>query len=152
MLWKNKPHMHPPLTSSHSHKKEAFPSIITSDLHVLGNIVSDGTVDLSGSVDGNIRCQTLTVRKSGSVKGEITAENAFIYGKVNGLIRAKNVQLFADCHIEGIVMHESLTIEDGAFIDGKLKRTDKVAADEEDSSSAATAAPAKIMDNIRLIR
>lgn len=140
-------------------KKDAVPSIIAQDMHLLGNIVCDGTIDFDGKIDGNIRCSTLNVRKNGAVNGEITADDVFVYGKVKGVIRAKNVYLFAASNVEGIVMHESIAIEDGAFLDGKLKRTDKPASSDDASQSGEIidAEPAmqptvKLFENIRLIR
>src|SRR5437868_2430633 len=90
-----------------SSRKETIPTIITHDVHILGNIVSDGNIDFDGTLNGNIRCHTLTIRAGGAIQGEVIAENVLIYGKVKGLIRAKNVQLFATCNVEGIIMHET---------------------------------------------
>ena len=141
-----------------SGKKDMQLSILTKDMHILGNIVSDGIVDFDGTIDGNIRCDTLTLRSNASVKGEVVAGSAFIYGRVRGLIRAKNVHLYASCNVEGIIMHEAITIEDGAFVDGKFKRTDRVNTESDSENSAfpfdeeSTRDDAKILDNIRLIR
>lgn len=137
-------------------KKDMVPSIIGQDFHLLGNIVSDGIIDFDGTIDGNIRCHTLNIRKHAAVKGEVVADDVFVYGKVKGIIRAKNVYLFSSCRIEGIVMHESIAIEDGAFIDGKCKRTDKpqdAHADEADSfeEEETTAGDIQVLENIRLI-
>lgn len=136
-------------------KKDTVPSIIAQDMHLIGNIVSDGVIDFDGAIDGNIRCQTLNVRKNGAVKGEVTADDVFVYGKVKGVIRAKNVYLFAGSNVEGIVMHESIAIEDGAFLDGKLKRTDKPFSGEVEEPSYEAEEPTdtvKLFENIRLIR
>ncbi|MDE3060337.1 MAG: polymer-forming cytoskeletal protein, partial [Pseudomonadota bacterium] len=108
--------------------------------------------DFNGTLDGNIRCATFILRDKGVVNGEITADSAMIYGKVKGLIRAKNVQLFSTCRVEGIIMHEGLTIEDGAFVDGKFKRTDKAPTAEEDEEESTDAGGIKMLENIRLIR
>ena len=141
-------------------KKGAIPTVITKGMHILGNIVGDSVVDFNGILDGNLRCELLTVRENGVINGEITAETVFIFGKVKGIIRAKHVHLHAGCRIEGIVMHESLSIEDGAFIDGKCKRTDKVEESSldfltlaESDSDEADSNPKTIrmLDNIRLI-
>lgn len=142
-------------------KNDLIPSVITSDVNVLGNIVSDGNMDFDGTLNGNIRCNILTIRANGTIKGEVVANTVMIYGRVKGLIRAKNVQLFSTCNVEGIIMHETVAIEDGAFIDGKFKRTDKVQVDEEeeDNSSNTNFAfdesntlDSKVLENIRLIR
>ncbi len=143
-------------------KKDLIPSVITSDVNVLGNIVSDGNMDFDGTLNGNIRCNILTIRANGSIKGEVVANTVMVYGRVKGLIRAKNVQLFSTCNVEGIIMHETVAIEDGAFIDGKFKRTDKVQVDEEEDTNSSAAGnfsfdesnmlDSKVLENIRLIR
>jgi cytoskeletal protein CcmA (bactofilin family) len=138
-------------------KKEHIPSVIAQDIHMLGNVVSEGMVDFDGKLDGNIRCDSLVVRNNAFVKGEILANSVSVYGKVKGLIRAKSVHLYASCHVEGIIMHEALTIEDGAYLDGKCKRTDKIETEDdseftfEDTSSDGSK-ETKILENIRLIR
>ena len=137
-----------------SGKKEAIPTIIAKDVNILGNIICEGNVDFSGTLDGNIRCESLTLREDGSIKGEIVANTVFIYGKVRGLIRAKNVKVFAAANIEGVIMHEAITIEDGAFVDAKFKRTDKVRTKEETEftfDEATETVETKLLDNLRLI-
>jgi cytoskeletal protein CcmA (bactofilin family) len=156
MFLKNSPSSVPGATTGGS-KKESTPSIITRDMHMLGNIISDGVVDFDGTLDGNIRCNIFTLRSTGAVKGEIVASTVYVYGKVKGLIRAKNVHLYTSCNVEGIIMHEAITIEDGAFVDGKFKRTDRVLTDEEEENDASPSedgalSDAKILENIRLIR
>jgi cytoskeletal protein CcmA (bactofilin family) len=119
-------------------------SVIVEDTHILGTLISDGNIDFNGTIDGNIRCHNLTVRKNARIKGDITADALHVHGKINGLIRAKQVNLYKDCHVEGVIMHEGLTIEDGAFMDGKCKRTDKPVHDTdelldlEDTAQATT--------------
>jgi cytoskeletal protein CcmA (bactofilin family) len=138
-----------------STKKEMVPTCIARGTHIIGNIVHEGVLDFDGTLDGNIRCDTLTVRANGRIKGDITAENLFVYGKVIGVLRAKNVVLHATCHIEGVVMHESLSMEDGAFLDGKCKRTNKPANEDSNQSEnedESDEPKAKVLENIRLIR
>ncbi len=138
-------------------RKEHSPSVIAKDIHMLGNVVSEGTVDFDGKLDGNIRCDNLVVRNNAFIKGEILANSVSIYGKVKGLVRAKSVHLYASCHVEGIIMHEALTIEDGAYLDGKCKRTDKLDGEDESSDfmfedSSSSSKDTKVLENIRLIR
>jgi len=143
-------------------KNELLPSVITSDVNLLGNIVSDGNIDFDGTLNGNIRCNILTIRTNGSIKGEVAANTVMVYGRIKGLIRAKNIQLFSTCNVEGIIMHETVAIEDGAFIDAKFKRTDKVQVEEDEDSGSATTSnftfdetntlDSKVLENIRLIR
>ena len=83
-------------------RKDTTPSVLTKDVNIIGNIISDGNIDFDGTLNGNIRCSTLTIRPNGCVKGEIVANSVLVYGIIKGLIRAKHVQLFAHCNVEGI--------------------------------------------------
>jgi len=137
-----------------NNKKDSIPTIIAKDVNILGNIVSEGNIDFNGTLDGNIRCAMLTLRENSSVKGEIVANTVCAYGKIRGLIRAKIVQLFASCNVEGVIMHEAITIEDGAFVDGKFKRTDKIRTKDETEfvfEDGAATPDSKVLENLRLI-
>lgn len=111
-------------------------SIIASDMTVIGDIHSDGTVDIDGRVEGNVRCHAATIRKNGHIKGDLIAENISIYGKVQGLVKARSVNFFKGCKVEGVIHHETITIEDGAFVDGRFKRVDQVVLDSTPTSDA----------------
>ncbi len=113
--------------------KKHPPTIIAADVNLLGNIISDGTMDIDGRIEGNIRCKHVTIRKNGVIKGDVFADSVQVYGRIEGLIKAKDVNLYATCHVEGVIMHESLTIEDGAFVDGQFKRASNI-----DMDSAST--------------
>lgn len=105
------------------------PSLLSADLHVLGNMICEGALDVNSSVSGNITCCSLTLRENAKINGDITADILHVYGQITGIIKARFVHLHKGCKVEGIVMHESLIIDDGAYIDGKCKRTDRVHVD-----------------------
>jgi cytoskeletal protein CcmA (bactofilin family) len=146
-----------------SPKKGAAPTIIANDIHILGNIMSEGTVDMDGHVEGTITAPQITIRAGGTVKGDLAGEVIHVYGEVKGIVKAKNVVLFSSCRVEGVIIHESLTIEDGAFVDGKFKRSDKIstaANDDDEAQDAFEEAPQpeeaarnsiKILENLKLV-
>ena len=115
-------------------KRGVTPSVIAADMCVLGNIISDGMLDIDGKIEGNVRTHTVSIRENGKVKGDVIAEVVHVYGTIEGLVKAKAVMLYGTARVTGTVMHESLMIEDGAFIDGKLKRTDKVFVEDESAA------------------
>ncbi|MBN67441.1 MAG: cell shape determination protein CcmA [Rickettsiales bacterium] len=135
--------------------KKISPSVISSDMNVLGNIISEGFVDIDGRIEGNIKCHSTTIRENGRVNGDVIADMVTIHGTVIGLVKAKSVILHSSAHVEGVIMHESLSIEDGAFVDGKFKRTDKVFIDDdaviEPDESMSEEDEMQKLENIRLI-
>lgn len=144
----------PPALKSAATRKTA-PSVISNDMNILGNIICDGFMDIDGRVEGNIKCYSLILRSNGKIVGDVMAESVQVYGEIKGLVKAKNVQLFASCKVEGIIMHEALSIEDGAFVDGKFKRTDKISRDditgEDDPEMNEHEQNINMLEHIRLI-
>ena len=139
--------------------KSVPPSIISSDMNIMGSLITDGSVDVGGRIQGDIKAHHVTVRAGGKVHGDITADIAQIYGHVKGVVRAREVHLYDDCHVDGTILHEVLSIEDGAFVDGKFKRTDKIMPQDMLLENAEnnvvehneTAENISVMENLRLI-
>ena len=142
--------------ASSSSFSKGQPSVISAEMSVLGNIVSDGFVDIDGIVDGNVKCHSTTIRANGKINGDITAEIVKVYGMVTGMIKARSVTLHETAHVEGIIMHESLSVEDGAFIDGKFKRMDKLVLDDEEVADYAAddeeSAKVELLESLRIVQ
>ncbi len=102
--------------------KPVAPSIISTDLHVRGDLVSAGDIHIDGDVDGDVRSARVTIGETAAVNGSVFAEQVHVSGAVNGEISAKTVILTKTAAVKGDVNHESLSIEAGAFIQGLCKR------------------------------
>ena len=114
----NEPKMEKAPKASAASRRGFSPSVIAEGMYVLGNIVSDGVLDIDGKIDGNVRGETVTVRPNGAIRGDVVADIVYVHGYVEGLIKAKQVMLYADARVIGTIMHEALKVEDGAFVDG----------------------------------
>nr|WP_242390524.1 polymer-forming cytoskeletal protein [Pararhodospirillum photometricum] len=99
-----------------------MPSIISADLTITGDLASAGEIQIDGRVEGDIRCVTLIIGISGSVTGEIRAERLRMHGSVNGQVNAKSVFLASTARMTGDIVHESLAIEPGAYMEGHCRR------------------------------
>lgn len=129
-----------PAPSKRSAMKSKAPSILSADLTVTGSIVSDGEVQLDGTVEGDVKAGSLTIGEEATVKGEVVCETVVVRGRVEGSLRARQVQLAATARVEGDVIHASLAIESGAYFDGHCKRSSDP-LNEGKSGSTVTAAP-----------
>jgi len=102
------------------------PSIIGADISIVGDLSSEGEVQVDGSIDGDIRAKTLLIGESATVKGEIVGDSVRIYGRFTGQIKARAVTLAKSARVVGDILHEKLSIENGASLDGHCKRMSKV--------------------------
>jgi len=100
------------------------PSVIGSDLVIIGNLESKGEVTVEGQIQGDIHCAMLVVGEAAHVTGGISAEEVIVRGTVQGSIRGNKVTLQSSAHVEGDVFHKALAIEQGAFFEGKSRRAE----------------------------
>lgn len=94
-------------------------TVIHSDLTVAGELVTDGHIEVEGVVEGTINSRTVMVREGGHVEGTILAEAVYIRGSVHGPVRANTVRVGSTARVVGNIFHHSLTVEPGAYIDGR---------------------------------
>ncbi len=97
------------------------PSIISANLHITGNLTSDGDIQVDGRVDGDIKSQRLTISESAVVNGLVDAEIVEVAGKLNGQIKARELVLLRTAKIVADVMQENLSIETGAQFEGNIR-------------------------------
>ncbi len=130
------------------------PSIIGHDLQITGNMVSKGEIQIDGEIQGDIRSNHVIVGEKALITGSIAADEIVIRGKVMGSVRGKRVLLQTSSHVEGDIYHQALAIEQGAFFEGKSRRSSEPLAEggttaspppqpptEQNSSTAAPSAP-----------
>lgn len=102
--------------------RRTSPSIIGADCTITGDILSQGEVHVDGRVDGDVRCDMLVVGPTGTITGEISADLVRVLGSVTGQIKARAVELAKSAHVVGDITHDTLSIEAGAFVEGRFDR------------------------------
>lgn len=99
-------------------------SVIGTDLVIQGNLTSKGEVQIEGEVQGDIHATHVVIGERARVTGGVVAEECVIRGHLLGTIRGRRVLLQNSAHVEGDVYHQTMAIEQGAFFEGKSRRTD----------------------------
>jgi cytoskeletal protein CcmA (bactofilin family) len=120
------------------------PSIIGEDLTIKGNVNSKGEIQVDGDIQGDINCGSLLLGDKSHVSGNVVAEDVVVRGRVVGSIRGLRVTLQAQSHVEGDIFHQSLAIEQGAYFEGKSRRSDDPLAElraEKAASAGSTSSP-----------
>jgi cytoskeletal protein CcmA (bactofilin family) len=96
-------------------------SVISKALKITGQLESTENVRIEGEVDGDIRAVNVKVGANAKVKGNVYGDEVELSGTVDGKIEAKKVVLTRTAHMSGDVIHQDITIESGAFIDGHVR-------------------------------
>jgi len=94
-------------------------TVIGNGLKIVGNVTAEGLVEINGQIEGDLHCTSLIVSPSAQVVGSITAERVVVSGRVEGPIQGGDVVLKPRAHVVGDIHHQSLTIEKGAYFEGR---------------------------------
>lgn len=106
---------------------EAVETILGEGATFEGNISCEGGMKIEGKLKGNIKADhLLVVGPSGSVTGDINAEEVIIFGEVNGKIDSGLLEIKSTGRVIGKVMIETLITETGGIMRAKCEMKDPV--------------------------
>lgn len=115
-------------------------SVIGSDVAIKGDINASADLHVDGRVEGDIACSSLVQGETSVIEGSIEAETARLAGRTTGSIRARELVILRTARIEGDVHYDTLTIEQGAEVDGRLSH--RIPGQPVSASSVAQEGPA----------
>lgn len=115
-------------TLSHSGR-----SYVGKSLQLEGDLRTAGSIDIAGLINGNIFASETTISETGSIIGALETTTAEINGHIKGKITADEVIIGKSAKIKGdIFFRKTLKTEEGADIDGYIKRVGIGKADIEE--------------------
>ena len=108
-------------------------SFVGETMQLEGDLRTSGSIDIAGLINGSIFVSEMTIAETGSVRGSIESANIEINGHVEGKISADVVIIGKSAVIKGdIFFKNTLKTEEGADIDGYIKRASKGKASTEE--------------------
>ena len=115
-------------------------SIVAIGVTITGDIESNGVIKVEGRIHGSIRsARQVLLGRQGEVKGDITAQEAVIGGKVEGSITTSDrIEVQGSATVVGDIHTKSIIVLEGAHINGKV-RMDESAGSSTDTPSQPVA-------------
>ena len=108
-------------------------SHVGETMQLEGDLRTSGSIDIAGLINGSIFVSEITIAETGSVRGTVEAATIEINGHVEGKIIADTVIIGKTAVIKGdIFFKNTLKTEEGADIDGYIKRTNNGKANTEE--------------------
>jgi cytoskeletal protein CcmA (bactofilin family) len=98
-------------------------ALIGMSVVIKGELSGSEDLYLDGQVEGSIelRDHNLTVGPNGNVKANVSAKGVVVQGKLEGSVTAsERVELRQSAVVTGDVMTQRISIEEGAFLKGKV--------------------------------
>nr|WP_314435350.1 polymer-forming cytoskeletal protein [uncultured Brevundimonas sp.] len=94
-------------------------STLSGGVKYEGNISGAGDLHIDGALKGDVRVARVIIGEGGAVEGSVHADVLEIRGRVSGAIVAKQVRLYATARVEGDITQEQLSVEQGAWFQGR---------------------------------
>ena len=108
-------------------------SHVGETMQLEGDLRTSGSIDVAGLVNGNIFVSEITITETGSIRGAVEAATIEINGHVEGKISADTVIIGKSAVIKGdIFFKNTLKTEEGADIDGYIKRANNGKSNSEE--------------------
>ena len=106
--------------------------MIGEGVTITGTIKANNKVTVQGTIDGDIECNSVTINKSGNVKGKIKTETMTVEGKAEGEINVNTVlNIKSEGQVSGKVFYGEIQIDEGGKLSGEINHRDKDSKQEE---------------------
>ena len=100
-------------------------SQVSETFSLEGTLRSSGAIDIAGLIKGPVYANDLLIKDTGSVIGPVEADKVEVQGHLEGKILAKTIIIGANGVVKGdILFSETLRTEEGADINGYIKKTE----------------------------
>ena len=106
-----------PMFSKNTEKLESFIGI---NSHFKGDIKTQGTLRVDGTVEGNIETDWLILGETSHLKGDASSRGIIVGGRVDGNLTAREIiEIKTKGQVTGELATSKLSIAEGAMFDGR---------------------------------
>ena len=96
-------------------------TLISQHCTIEGNLLTQNSVKVDGRIQGNLQAiGQAIIGEHGLVMGDVHSTDLLVFGRLEGNVRAKAVQLKPTARILGNIETETLEVEPDAFYQGSV--------------------------------
>ncbi|MDZ4110002.1 MAG: polymer-forming cytoskeletal protein [Brevundimonas sp.] len=103
-------------------------STLSADLQFEGNISGSGDLQVDGQIKGDVKVGRLIVGETGAIEGGVNADYVEVRGRIVGAVSGKQVKLVSTAYVDGDITAEQLSIDIGAYFQGRCIQGSRNAA------------------------
>jgi cytoskeletal protein CcmA (bactofilin family) len=110
-------------------KQPKLETIIGAGTTLKGELNTEGTVRIDGTLVGNLNADWVIIGEKGNIRGDVTAKGMIIGGKVDGNLRScEMVEIKKKGEVWGEIFTTNLIVMEGAIFEGRssMQRTQEI--------------------------
>ena len=106
--------------------------MIGEGVTITGTIKAENEVIIQGTIDGDVECNSVTINKTGNVKGNIKTNVMIVEGKAEGDLNVNDVlNIKSGGNVNGKIFYGEIQIDEGGKLSGEINHRDKNNKQEE---------------------
>ena len=103
-------------------KEKQSPTIIGAGCKLTGDIKTDHTVQIHGTIVGNVTADTVIIGRGGKVTGKVVADNLFLHGTLDGPATVNTANMYSAAQMTGTLSYHTINIAGNTALECKLTR------------------------------
>lgn len=98
-------------------------NVLSSGIEINGSIRFSNDMIIDGKIEGEIHSDKgrVTIGENAQIKGDITAGDVKVFGKVEGKITSERCELKSKSRLDGDIKTKNLSMEEGASLSGRTE-------------------------------
>lgn len=116
-------------------------SVLGADLVFEGVVHGEGELMIDGALKGDVHVTRLVVGEHAHIEGNVRCAAVEVRGRVLGNIESQSVKLYETAFVEGDITHGQLSIDVGAYFQGRCQQFRPEPASAPVAASAPSPAP-----------
>jgi cytoskeletal protein CcmA (bactofilin family) len=125
-------------------KSDKLDLVIGESSKITGYVESAGTILIEGTIIGNLHGNKVILGEKSYVKGDISANNISIAGKIEGQLKGRDgIEVKATGHISGDMVTKHLSMMKGAIFNGMSNMDDADQGQSEETDKKVVEFAAK---------
>ena len=98
-------------------------SLLDSQLHLIGDIETDGSLRIDGRLDGSVRrADTVVLGAGATMNGDIQAREVIVGGTLSGSVQAsERIELQSTAIVTGDITSQVVLVQEGGVVNGRVQ-------------------------------
>ena len=98
-------------------------NVLSSGIEITGSIRFSNDMIIDGKIEGEIISEKgrVTIGENAMVKGNVTAGDVKVFGKIEGKITSERCELKAKSRLDGDIKAKMFSMEEGAQLSGRTE-------------------------------
>lgn len=98
-------------------------NVLSNGIEIIGSIRFSNDMIIDGKIEGEITSDKgrVTIGENATIKGDVTAGEVKVYGKVEGKITSERCELKDKSKINGDIKSKVFSMEEGAQLSGRTE-------------------------------